>query len=128
MFLCRYNMISKPEQANSFQVKRENFVIDFVPPAPFMIDTTPKNVTIHFNNQTCNLKVAYPNNILEVALKNNIQLPYSCRGGRCSTCVATCTKGKIKMSINDVLTDYDLANGLILTCVGYPETDVELVF
>lgn len=31
------------------QVKKENFVIDFIPKAPFMEDTTPKKVIIHFN-------------------------------------------------------------------------------
>jgi hypothetical protein len=30
------------------------------------------------------------------------------------------------MTINDVLTDRDLQNGYILTCVGYAETDLEL--
>jgi ring-1,2-phenylacetyl-CoA epoxidase subunit PaaE len=110
------------------QVKKENFVVDFIPKAPFLEDTSPKNVVIHFNGRMHNIEVAYPNNILEVALKNNIQLPYSCRGGRCSTCTAKCTSGSIKMSINDVLTEKDLERGLVLTCVGYPETDVELEF
>jgi ring-1,2-phenylacetyl-CoA epoxidase subunit PaaE len=32
--------------------------------------------------------------------------------------------GKIKMTINDILTEEDLAEGLALTCVGYAETDV----
>jgi ring-1,2-phenylacetyl-CoA epoxidase subunit PaaE len=109
-------------------VKKENFVIDFIPTAPFMLDTSPKNVVIYYNEKTFNLEVAYPNTILEVALKNGIPLPYSCRGGRCSTCTATCTRGSVKMSINDVLTDKDLEKGLILTCVSYPETDVELHF
>jgi ring-1,2-phenylacetyl-CoA epoxidase subunit PaaE len=34
--------------------------------------------------------------------------------------------GKIKMSINDVLTGKDIEAGLALTCVGYAETDVVL--
>jgi ring-1,2-phenylacetyl-CoA epoxidase subunit PaaE len=110
------------------QVRKENFVIDFIPKAPFMEDTSPKKVVIHYNGKAFDLEVAYPHNILEVALKNGIQLPYSCRGGRCSTCTATCTSGSVKMSINDVLADKDLEKGLILTCVSYPETDVELHF
>jgi len=32
------------------------------------------------------------------------------------------------MSINEVLTEKDLQEGLILTCVGYAETDLELNF
>jgi ring-1,2-phenylacetyl-CoA epoxidase subunit PaaE len=30
------------------------------------------------------------------------------------------------MTQNEVLTDKDIAEGLVLTCVGYAETDVEL--
>lgn len=108
-------------------IRKENFVIDKVPPPPFVSDPSPHQVVIHYGGDTHTLSVAYPHNILEVALKNNIQLPYSCRGGTCSTCMATCIKGKVKMSVNEVLTDADLEQGLVLTCVGYPETDVELV-
>ena len=32
------------------------------------------------------------------------------------------------MTNNEVLTDKDLRDGLILTCVGYAETDVELTY
>jgi ring-1,2-phenylacetyl-CoA epoxidase subunit PaaE len=108
-------------------IKRENFFA-VAPPPPFMADRTPHNITIHYNNTIHKLQVAYPKNILEVALKQHIPLPYSCRGGRCSTCTARCTSGTVKMTINDVLTPRDLAEGLILTCVSYPETDVELHF
>lgn len=109
------------------QIVKENFSIDPPPPAPFISDTSPHQVTINYNGATYRLKVAYPHNILEVALQNGISLPYSCRGGRCSTCLATCTKGTVKMSVNEVLTEKDVAKGLVLTCVGYPENDVELM-
>ncbi|MCW3112777.1 MAG: hypothetical protein JWR18_1173 [Segetibacter sp.] len=109
------------------QIRQENFFAT-APPPPFMTDKTPHKVIINYHDKKYTLDVAYPNNILEVALKNNIQLPYSCRGGRCSTCTARCTSGSVKMTINDVLTEKDLADGLILTCVSYPETDVELTF
>ncbi len=108
-------------------IRRENFFAT-APPPPFMTDTTPHNVTIHYHNKKHRISVAYPHNILEVALQHKINLPFSCRGGRCSTCTSICTSGRVKMSINDVLTLKDLKNGLILTCVSYPETDVELTF
>lgn len=110
------------------QIRRENFSIDFIPPPPILTDTTIKQLTIQFQNKTHVISVAYPTNILQAALDNDIQLPYSCRGGRCSTCVARLLKGKMKMSINDVLTEKDLEEGLVLTCVGYAETDLELAF
>lgn len=108
-------------------IRRENFFAT-APPPPFMTDTTPHNVIINYHNKKYHLQVAYPFNILEVALKHNIHLPFSCRGGRCSTCTSRCISGRVKMSINDVLTPTDLERGLILTCVSYPETDVELTF
>lgn len=108
-------------------IKRENFFAT-APPPPFMTDTTPHNVTIHYHNKDYLIKVAYPRTILDAALQHKIHLPYSCRGGRCSTCTSRCKSGSVKMSINDVLTPKDLQNGLILTCVSYPETDVELTF
>lgn len=108
-------------------IRRENFFAT-PPPPPFMTNTTPHNVIINYHNKVYHLQVAYPQNILEVALKHHIRLPFSCRGGRCSTCTSRCTSGRVKMSINDVLTPKDLERGLILTCVSYPETDLELTF
>ncbi|HEY0109579.1 MAG TPA: 2Fe-2S iron-sulfur cluster-binding protein, partial [Fibrella sp.] len=61
--------------------------------------------------------------ILQAALDVGVSLPYSCRGGRCSTCLARCSAGKVYMTINDVLTDRDLREGWVLTCTGYPMSD-----
>ncbi len=110
------------------QIRKEHFVIDSPPTAPLLTDTSLKNVTIHYRNQIHYLQVAYPISILDAALKKNIELPYSCKGGRCSTCAAYCIKGKVIMSMNEVLTEKDLANGLVLTCVGFAATDTELSF
>ncbi|HSZ85061.1 MAG TPA: iron-sulfur cluster-binding domain-containing protein [Puia sp.] len=110
------------------QIKKENFTVDFIPLPPLIADTSPKKITIHFQKKTFHIQSAYPKNILQAALDNNIQLPYSCRGGVCSTCVAKCKKGKVRMSNNEVLTEKDMQNGLVLTCVGYAETDLELEF
>ncbi len=110
------------------QLSKESFVVDFVPPPPFINDTSTKQVTIHINQRTFKMEVVYPQNLLSAALKNGIDLPYSCRGGKCSACTATCIKGKVKMSTNEVLTGNDLEKGMVLTCVGYAETDLELRF
>ncbi len=108
-------------------IRRENFFA-IPPPPPVLTDITEHTVIIHYHDKVHHLKVGYPHNILEVALHHHIRLPFSCRGGRCSTCTARCISGKVKMTINDVLTDKDLQDGLILTCVSYPETDVELTY
>ena len=54
--------------------------------------------------------------ILELALENDIDAPYSCQGGICSTCLARLVKGSVTMDDNQILTDDEVEEGLILTC------------
>jgi ring-1,2-phenylacetyl-CoA epoxidase subunit PaaE len=109
-------------------IRKEHFTVEYVPPPPLLSDTLPKKITLLRNGQIIVFETVFPMTILQAALAHQVALPYSCRGGRCSTCVARCLKGKVKMSINEVLTDQDLKEGLVLTCVGYAETDIELSF
>ncbi|WP_225035899.1 ferredoxin--NADP reductase [Winogradskyella sp. SM1960] len=60
--------------------------------------------------------------ILEAALKQDIDAPYSCQGGICSSCIAKLTEGEAKMRQNNILTDSEVAEGLILTCQAHPTT------
>ena len=102
-------------------IKKENFVIhtishkNILPP-----DKETHNVAIQFNDRGYEFSVAYPDSILKAAKKNGIQLPYSCEVGRCGNCVAKCVKGTVWHSYNEVLTDRELQQGMVLTCVGHP--------
>lgn len=58
--------------------------------------------------------------ILEAALKQDIDAPYSCQGGICSSCIARITEGEANMRQNNILTDSEVAEGLILTCQAHP--------
>jgi ring-1,2-phenylacetyl-CoA epoxidase subunit PaaE len=107
----------------SAQIRKENFVIETVPVTQSVINFSPRNIRIHFANETYDVTVGENQSILQAALQNNIPLPYSCRVGDCSTCAAKCTSGKIEMVKNDVLTDADLTAGWILTCTGHPVSD-----
>ena len=92
-------------------------------------DTDVHNVAIHINNREYHLNVQYPASILATAKKNKIELPYSCEAGRCGSCVATCTKGKIWMAYNEVLTDDEVEKGRVLVCQGFPVGgDAEISF
>jgi len=110
------------------QIRRENFTVEYVPPPPVLTDTSPKRVVVQAGDREFVYETVWPSTILQSALDKGIALPYSCKGGVCSTCVARCVSGRVKMSKNEVLTEQDLAEGLVLTCVGYAETDVELAF
>jgi ring-1,2-phenylacetyl-CoA epoxidase subunit PaaE len=111
------------------KIRRENFVLETVPVAINTITYPPGRVKIHFNGEVHDIAVGENQSILQAALQNKINLPYSCRVGSCSTCSAICKSGKVAMSVNDVLTDSDLAEGWVLTCTGHPLTDdVEITF
>ena len=105
------------------QIRKENFVLETVPVTADHINYPPRYIRIKFNNELHDLMVGENQTILQAALQNNIQLPYSCRAGICSACTANCTGGKIVMPVNDVLTDLDLLHGLVLTCTGHPVSD-----
>ncbi|MEX0361124.1 MAG: FAD-binding oxidoreductase [Allomuricauda sp.] len=60
--------------------------------------------------------------VLDAVLKEKIDAPYSCQGGVCSSCIARITEGKAEMVKNQILTDGEVAEGLILTCQAHPLT------
>lgn len=104
------------------QIRRENFVVETVVLAPPPVLAQDRTVLLLFRGREVDIQVPAYKTILQAALDEGITLPYSCRGGRCSTCAARCVSGSVHMTINDVLTDRDLAEGWVLTCTGYPET------
>jgi ring-1,2-phenylacetyl-CoA epoxidase subunit PaaE len=107
------------------RIRREHFTVGNIPAAPPVFDATPKKVVVRAATAHT-FVVTWPDSILTAAIRQGIPLPYSCRAGRCSSCVARCLRGRVRMAANEVLTERDLAEGLVLTCVGYAETDVVL--
>jgi len=80
-------------------------------------DTT---ITIVVDDETETFTMPQNKSILEAALANKIDAPYSCQGGICSTCIARIKEGKAEMRKNQILTDGEIAEGLILTCQAHP--------
>jgi len=79
-------------------------------------------LTIIVDNETHHIKMSSKETVLEAALEQDIDAPYSCQGGVCSTCIARITEGKAVMAQNQILTDAEIAEGLILTCQAHPTT------
>lgn len=77
-------------------------------------------VTILLDDEATTFRMPQTKTILEAALDQNIDAPFSCQGGICSTCIARITEGKAEMRKNQILTDADIDDGLILTCQAQP--------
>ncbi len=118
----RMAIISLEEQGiHDDQIRKENFntndrnILKIEPP-----DKTTHTATIRYLGKEYVFPIEYPDTILQAAKKHGLALPYSCEVGRCGSCAARCTSGKVWLSYNEVLMDTDLQQGSILTCVGHP--------
>ena len=60
--------------------------------------------------------------VLDAALRAGLDLPYSCRGGMCSTCRARVTEGEVRMAVNYSLESWETEAGYVLTCQATPLT------
>ncbi|MFG6581614.1 2Fe-2S iron-sulfur cluster-binding protein [Sulfitobacter sp. 1A12779] len=61
--------------------------------------------------------------VLEAALENGQEAPFSCKAGVCSTCMGKVLEGEVEMISNHALEDYEVERGYVLTCQSYPLSD-----
>ena len=61
--------------------------------------------------------------VLEAGELAGLDLPYSCRGGVCSTCRAKLLEGAVEMDRNYALEPWETEAGFVLTCQSHPTTD-----
>ncbi len=79
-----------------------------------------QEVTILLDGQTYKVVVEPKATILEAALNAGIDMPYSCQSGLCTACRGKCTEGKIKMDDCDGLSEKEIQQGFVLTCMSHP--------
>ncbi|MFE3868359.1 2Fe-2S iron-sulfur cluster-binding protein [Flavobacterium sp. LS2P90] len=77
-------------------------------------------ITVMVDDEETTFEMSQKQTILEAALKQGLDAPYSCQGGICSSCLARVTSGTAEMTKNSILTDKEIADGLILTCQAHP--------
>ncbi len=78
--------------------------------ATVTLDGTTRNLTLPREGQS----------ILEAALAADMDAPYSCKAGVCSTCRCKVLEGEVEMAINHALEDYEVRAGYVLSCQAFP--------
>jgi ring-1,2-phenylacetyl-CoA epoxidase subunit PaaE len=80
-------------------------------------------ITVMVDDEETTFEMSQKQTILEAALKQGLDAPYSCQGGICSSCLARVTSGTAEMNKNSILTDGEIAEGLVLTCQAHPTSE-----
>lgn len=78
---------------------------------------------MRLGGETRSLQIAAGTSLLDAALENNLDAPYACKAGVCSTCKAKVTEGEVEMLTNHALEDYEVDAGYVLTCQCFPLTE-----
>jgi ring-1,2-phenylacetyl-CoA epoxidase subunit PaaE len=60
--------------------------------------------------------------VLDAAQEAGADLPFSCKGGICSTCRAKVLSGEVSMDVNYALEPEEVEQGYVLTCQSHPST------
>ncbi|MDO6759768.1 ferredoxin--NADP reductase [Tamlana sp. 2_MG-2023] len=87
-----------------------------------VVETGTSKITVTVDDETTTFDMSQKQTILEAALDEDLDAPYSCQGGICSSCLARITEGEATMRQNNILTESEVAEGLILTCQAHPTT------
>lgn len=82
-------------------------------------DVKDCKVTVFFQGEQSEIFIPKGKSILDVALDNDIELPYSCQTGNCSSCKGKLKEGRLKM-LGLTKEREDLAQDEFLLCCSYP--------
>lgn len=115
-------LLSKGINSQHIRLERfsvqENTVVEVV--------DAPIVATLHadLRGEKVSVQMREGQTVLDALLKEGFDPPYSCRTGSCASCIGKCTSGRVKMKVNTILEENEIASGLILTCQAIPLTDV----
>jgi 3-ketosteroid 9alpha-monooxygenase subunit B len=86
-------------------------------------DEPPATAHVELDGETHTVSWPRDTVLLDVLLAKGIDAPFSCREGHCMTCACVLKNGKVRMLVNDALSQNDIDDGYILACQSVPESD-----
>jgi len=86
------------------------------------IEEGKTEVTVLLDDEETTFTMNKTDDILAASLRNNLDAPYSCQGGVCSSCLCKVIEGEAVMTKNSILTDGEVEEGFVLACQAHPTT------
>lgn len=137
-FICGPTPMMKnvEESLNELKINKENIHLEyFTASLDTNASTTPADtsagekivsqITVILDGDETTFELASDGkNILDAAMDNDLDVPFSCKGAVCCTCRAKVLEGKVHMKANYALTEEEVEEGFILTCQAHPLTAV----
>ncbi|MEM6298921.1 MAG: ferredoxin--NADP reductase, partial [Bacteroidota bacterium] len=108
-------------------VHKESFYIDKQADEAVAATIESQQVEVQLHGETHQIRVAADKTILDAALDEGLDMPYSCQSGLCTACRGKLTQGKTHMDVDDALSPEELEQGYILTCQAHPLTEDVIV-
>ena len=128
-FLCgpeeMIKEVSKTLESNSLSKENihfELFTASIDEEKASQVSEGQTEITVLLDDEETTFTMLQTDDILAASLRNDLDAPYSCQGGVCSSCLAKVTEGKAVMVKNSILTDGEVEDGFILTCQAHPTT------
>ena len=81
------------------------------------------SIKINMDGETFKFSMTPSETILDSALDNDIDLPYSCQSGVCTACQGKLISGTVSMDVSDGLSDEEIEEGNVLCCQSHPTSD-----
>jgi ring-1,2-phenylacetyl-CoA epoxidase subunit PaaE len=90
------------------------------------INIEESRVEVVINQKSHFVTINKARNLLDSLLERELDVPYSCKKGICSSCVGKVILGTVNMTPTHLLMDIEVKNGFILSCMSIP-TSEELI-
>ena len=90
-------------------------------PEPVPAGTAHATITVIMDGHRTSFEMARDDdNIVDAAARHGIDLPFSCKGGVCSTCRCHVAEGEVAMATNYALEPWEVEAGFVLACQSRP--------
>ncbi|HEX9832202.1 MAG TPA: fatty acid desaturase [Mycobacterium sp.] len=99
----------------------ERFTVVATSAAENAVGTSESVATVRLRGRVDTVRVGAGETVLDACIREvSTEMPYSCMGGACGTCVAKLTAGTVQMDNHTALSAQDRADSYILTCQSRP--------